>query len=328
MRTSSLDALRSRIARGLARATRWLGPTSLAALGLVAATTFAASSACAQRDLAQEHFRRGESAYQAGNYALAVGEWQAAYTADPRPRIQYNIYQAYERLGRLTEAAESLQLYLQSADPDDPSYGDANSRMSALQQRLQATGIRVVGGIEGAQITVDEQDWGRIPRPDRIRVNPGNHRVVITLPGFQPFVSSVVVPAGQVVDVVAELVAGGDTATGTPATSTGAAASDDRTNTTPIYIASGVLAAGAVGSGLWLLNRASELSDCDRSEFFCPNEKTVVTQGNIALGLTIVLAAGAVGTLVWAIVAGSDSNETATSGCTPGLTGATCRVSF
>lgn len=303
---------------------------ALASLLLLSVLTLVASSASAQREIAQERFRRGEAAYQKGNYALAVSEWQAAYSADPRPRIQYNLYQAYERLGKLAEAAESLQLYLQTADPDDESYGDATARMASLQQRLQATGIRVVGGVEGAQITVDGTDWGRIPRPDRIPVNAGNHRVVIQLAGYQPFTSTVVVSGGQVVDVVAELTPSTE-AGAAPVAPTGASdvARDDGTNATPIFILSGVLAAGAVGSGVWMFNRASELADCDQPDFYCPNEKTVVTQGNIAIGLTIALGAGAVGTFIWALVANSDSGDEGTAArCTPGLGGATCRWSF
>ena len=170
---------------------------------LVIQATLGAELASAQD--ARERFQRGESAYQRGDYNMAVSEWQAAYATDPRPRIQYNIYQAHERLGRLPEAAEALQLYLQTADPSDPYYNDAQSRMTALQQRLQATGVRIVGGVEGASIAVDGQDWGGLPRPDRIPVNPGNHRIVVRLQGYQDFVSNVVVPAGQVVDVTVEM---------------------------------------------------------------------------------------------------------------------------
>src|SRR5262249_33722356 len=80
-------------------------------------------------DAAKDHFKRGEAAYQKGSYDVAITEGEAAYAADPRPRIQYNLYQAYERLGQLTKASEALQRYLSTADPDDPSYSDATARM-------------------------------------------------------------------------------------------------------------------------------------------------------------------------------------------------------
>ena len=283
-------------------------------------------------DSARDHFKRGENAYEKGNYALAVSEWQAAYTTDPRPRIQYNIYQALERLGQLPEAAEALQRYLSTADPDDPYYSDATARAAALQQRLQATGIRLVGGVDGAAINVSGHDWGRLPRPDRIPVQPGNHRVVITLTGYQDFVANVVVPAGQVVDVQAQLepVAKASTVPSPGTTEAKGSANVDtsaRPNATPFFIASAVLGAGAVVSLIWALNRSAELNGCDDPKTFCTNRNAVSTQRTLGIGLTAALGAGAIGTLIYGLIINGQSDEHAAM-CLPGLTGATCRVQF
>src|ERR1051325_5634913 len=72
----------------------------------------AAPAPAATAEDAKERFKRGEAAYQKGSYDLAISEWEAAYAADPRPRIQYNLYQAYERLGQLSNASQALQRYL------------------------------------------------------------------------------------------------------------------------------------------------------------------------------------------------------------------------
>ena len=277
-------------------------------------------------DMARDHFRRGEAAYQKGNYPLAIEEWNTAYNADPRPRIQYNIYQAHERLGALGEAAEALQKYLSSADPDDPYYADATARMASLQQRLQATGIRLVGGVSGATINVSGHDWGRIPRPDRIPVQPGNHRVIVKLEGYRDFTSNVIVPAGQVVDVPIQLerLEGGEPV----AQTTQPAAVDTSSDKIPLYIVSGVLLAGTIGTLVWTLNRNSELSDCDDPDFFCKKQDAVETQRTIALVSTIGLGVGAVGVLVYALVSGNDAESASADACIPTLTGATCRLSF
>ena len=215
-------------------------------LGLLASTTALAQDG-QPADVAREHFRRGEAAYQKGSYALAISEWQAAYAADPRPRIQYNIYQAYERLGQLQEGAAALERYLSTADPDDPYYSDATARMAALQQRLQATGIRLMGGVEGASINVSGHDWGRLPRPDKIPVQPGNHRIVIALAGYRDFVANVVVPPGQVVDVAVQLEASAEqpapAETRAPDAATTARASDqgEGGGKVALYVTAGVL---------------------------------------------------------------------------------------
>lgn len=279
-------------------------------------------------DAARDHFRRGEAAYQKGNYPLAIEEWESAYAADPRPRIQYNIYQAHERLGALGQAAEALQRYLSNADPDDPYYADATARMASLQQRLQATGIRLVGGVEGATINVSGHNWGRLPRPDRIPVQPGNHRVIVQLDGYRDFTSNVIVPAGQVVDVPIQLERreGSDLPVATPTEQP--AQADEGSDMTPLYVVSGVLLAGAVGTMVWTINRNSELSGCDDPEFFCPEESAVSTQRTIALASTITLGVGAIGVLVYALVAGGNSDAESADACIPTLTGATCRLSF
>ncbi|MDD9936677.1 MAG: PEGA domain-containing protein [Myxococcales bacterium] len=290
-----------------------------------------ASTATAQEDGAREHFRRGEAAYQKGNYALAISEWETAYSQDPRPRIQFNIYQAHERLGQLPQAVEALQKYLSSADPDDPYYADATARMAALQQRLQATGIRLMGGIDGASISISGHNWGRLPRPDKVPVQPGNHRVVIQLDGYQDFVANVVVPAGQVVEVAVALVAlEGDApeSTGIPASGSVQIDTGGSGDGTPFYVAAAVLGAGALGSGIWALNRSSELDGCDDPDFFCTEESAVETQRNIGFALTGVLAAGALGSLIYGIIVDGDSGEAASAMCAPVGLGANCQVRF
>jgi hypothetical protein len=287
-------------------------------------------------EAAREHFRRGEAAYQKGSYALAISEWQAAFAADPRPRIQYNIYQAYERLGQLQDASDALQKYLSNADPDDPYYSDATARMAALQQRLQATGIRLIGGVEGASINVSGHDWGRLPRPDRIPVQPGNHRIVIALAGHREFVTNVVVPAGQVVDIAVQLepLGAGAPASGAGGPGSGAASlsvdSDDAGSSgTPFFIAAGVLAAGAVGALVYALNRSSELDGCSDQGFACLEEDAVSSQRTIGFVATGVLGAAAIGALVYGLVINGESEPEASAAlCVPTGLGANCRLRF
>lgn len=332
----------------------WIGPR----LGLLTFLTLSAAAigsmptatARAQEEAAREHFKRGEAAYQQGNYSLAIQEWETAYAADPRPRIQYNIYQAYERLGKLGQASDALQRYLSTADPGDPNYSDATARMASLQQRLQATGVRIVGGIEGASINVSGHDWGRLPRPDRIPVQPGNHRILIQLQGYKDFISNVVVPAGQVVDIPVQLEPEPAAAPppaqaapqGQPASASGTGSAsvstgmphDTGDDPLPFFIASGALGAAAIGSAIWTVNRVGELDGCDAPENFCPEEDAVSTQRNIALGLTIVLSAGAIGSLIYGLVLGSSSDAPAESEgagaprCIASPLGASCRVHF
>ena len=177
-------------------------------------------------------FQRGQTAYQQGDYDGAIAAWQRAYDADPQPLLLYNLSQAYERLGRLTEAVDALDRYLAGAAPDDRHQADARARVAALRERLARTGVVVRGAPDGAEISVDGQSWGRTPRPDAIRVEPGSHRVVVTLDGYEDFNSTVVVPAGQTVEVEAAM----EASTTVPGTTTPGA--------TTSYVSSGTSSDG------------------------------------------------------------------------------------
>lgn len=154
---------------------------------------------------ARERFQRGQVAYDQGDYEVALTEWRAAYELDAQPLIQFNIAQATERLGRLPEAATALDLYLSTASPTDPNQANARARRSALRERLAQTGVRLMGGPSGAAISIDGTEWGLTPRPDSISLDPGSHRIEVTAEGFETFRSTVVVPAGQTVDVTVEM---------------------------------------------------------------------------------------------------------------------------
>jgi tetratricopeptide (TPR) repeat protein len=62
------------------------------------------------------HLSRAAELYQAGSYKQAIVELQAAYAANPLPRILCNLAKAYRKDGQLKEAAEHYDLCLRT-DP-------------------------------------------------------------------------------------------------------------------------------------------------------------------------------------------------------------------
>lgn len=296
----------------------------------------AAASAPASSTDAKEAFRRGEAAYSAGNYEVAIREWNSAYKTDPRPRIQFNLSQAYERLGQLEDAILALETFLNSGDPDDPTYSDANARLVALRQRLGNTGVMVNGGADGGQILVDDKDWGRTPRPDKITVSPGNHALTIRWPDGREFRTTVFVPAGQVaaVDVPADAggapkpVAGGPTAA-QPATGTPAAAAP-KDNRILWYSLGGGSAAVGVGLLTYGILRNSATSDCSKETIYCnPDDEDRAKRQAIAGLVTggVLIAAGAAFFVVGAVTH-KKSDQQARTQCGIGYASAACRFQF
>jgi hypothetical protein len=286
---------------------------------------------------AREAFRRGEAAYSAGNYDAAVREWTNAYAADPRPRIQFNLSQAYERMGQLEKAIDALKRFLESGDPEDPTYSDANARLVALQQRLAATGVVVQGGPEGGSILVDGQDWGRTPRPDKITTPPGNHEIVVRWASGREFRTNAYVPAGQVVNIeIPNDGTGPATATQSPAgpsvsPTTSEMPPPTRSDRRVLWYS---LGGGVAGVGLALTiygaTRIAAQSKCGGDTYCDPDSRDAAkTQGiaGIAAGSALVLG-GAALFVVGALTGRHDDTRSARTSCGVGYGSAACTFRF
>lgn len=172
-----------------------------------AQTTGSAAVAVAEAppDDARALFLRGQTAYSQGDYEDAATLWEQAYALEARVGLQYNLSQAYERLGRLEDAANALESYVGGTSPEDERLPDARARLAAIRERIGRTAVRLQGGPEGGVLLVDGEDRGRLPRPDPLLVTPGSHEIRVRASGYAEFAASVAVPAGQVVDVGIEM---------------------------------------------------------------------------------------------------------------------------
>ena len=83
-----------------------------AALPLLAAPTRAFADEAATLAEAKNRFESGRAAYLAGDYAKAIGEFQAAQQLKPSPILEYNIGLAYEGLGDAPRAIDAYHRYL------------------------------------------------------------------------------------------------------------------------------------------------------------------------------------------------------------------------
>ncbi len=316
----------------------WIAACLLAALLGHGAIGHAQTPAGATREEARTLFMRGQGSYNVGNYEDAIRDWGAAYAIDPRPLIQYNLSQAYERLGRLVEAIAALDRFIAEAQPGDPMYAEANARLAALRQRLSLTGVRIVGGPDGGRITVDGRDWGVTPRPDRIAVEPGQHTITITYPNGTTFNSQVAVPAGMVIDVTAgeqtlqqqeEQVVSAPTSDPGWVVGPGEPVDRGASPGLPLIIAGGATAGVGVGVFIYGILRQTSLSGCDDPGFVCVNESTVERQrtAGMVTGALLMAGGGALMTIGF-IQRGRSDDGVASVECGVGLGSASCRMEF
>lgn len=87
---------------------------------------------------ARLHFSRGVAFYDAGRYAEAVREFEAAGALEAIPAIDYDVARAYDRMGRAHEAAEAYGRFV-AAVPDDRDAPAARARMEELMQQVASS---------------------------------------------------------------------------------------------------------------------------------------------------------------------------------------------
>lgn len=270
------------------------------AICLSLAVTFAVAAlpSVASAQDARELFQRGRGAYETGDFEGAVEAWSAAYELDPRPLLQFNLAQAYERLGRLQESLDAYERFLADAPGDAADVPAARIRAAALQQRLSRTGIVLRGGPEGAVVLVDGEERARLPRPDPIAVAPGSYRVEVRAEGYDTFESVVAVAAGSQVEVEVSMRAIEVTTPPTPSEEGGI-------STVGIAVAAGggaLLVGGAI-TGILALGAANDAVTDDDSD--ADRARTLALVTDVMLG---VGAAAAVAGVVLMFVLGGDED--------------------
>ncbi len=272
----------------------------VAALLLGAFASPFVSTASAQD--ARELFQRGRGAYETGDFEGAVEAWQAAYELDPRPLLQFNLAQAYERLGRLQESLDAYERFLAAAPSDAEDVPAARIRAAAIQQRLARTGIVLRGGPDGAVVLIDGTERARLPRPDPIAVPPGSYRVLVQAEGYQPFESVVAVTAGAQVEVTVQM---SDQVVPDPTTPQ----EGGGVSTIGIAVAAGggaLLVGGAV-TGILALGAAGDATTSDDSD--ADRARTLGLVTDILLG--VGAAAAVTGVVLMFVLGGDEDRATA-----------------
>lgn len=152
---------------------------------------------------AERRYRAGAQAFKAGKYLAAARAFEDAHALEPRPALTFSAAQAYRRqffvdddLAWLSRARELYRRYLD----EQPSGGRrehavthlyavevliaSRGKGSAESRRELPTQILVSSETAGARVSVD----GRRSRaaPLVLDVEPGDHRVRVTAPGYVP----------------------------------------------------------------------------------------------------------------------------------------------
>ena len=154
------------------------------ALGL-SASARAAPSPDTDAAEAKAAYKRGADLYRAGRYRDAIAEFQAADRKKPSPALQYNIGQAWEKLGDVSAALAAYARYLR-LDPKAQNREAVERSVRSLETRLAATGVQmlhVTTSPPDADVSVDGTPGVRAPLDASFA--PGRHAVAAAAPGHR-----------------------------------------------------------------------------------------------------------------------------------------------
>jgi tetratricopeptide (TPR) repeat protein len=298
-----------------------LPPAAAAFLAVLACAT--AASAQDDAATAREQFGIGVELFRAENWAFALEAFQASFDARPNPAVRYNLGACLLNLGRLTEARTELSLYLAQTDPERISAerrAEVEGFLGEIDRRVAL--IDLHGAPAGAAVSVDGTPIGTAPLEFPVALEPGSHRIEITLDGYLPFDRTLTVEAGRRRSVLASMQRpaedpdqpGGPDLPGGDATDPGSAfddpslagiepGTDEGLSPTWFWITAGLAGALAVGGAVTGGLVESKLSDYDGAvercnggdAAACDEGRTIASDGETLGLVTTVLfsAAGA-----------------------------------
>jgi tetratricopeptide (TPR) repeat protein len=130
------------------------------------------------------------------DYAQALERFQRSYQLSPNWQALNGIALVYQQQGLHVDAFDTYQRLL--ADFDDVLSTEQRTRVERRVEWLEARiGSLVLDAPQaGARILVDGREVGVGPLHRTVRVMPGNHAVIATLPGHEPMTRTIAVAAG------------------------------------------------------------------------------------------------------------------------------------
>ncbi len=261
---------------------------------------------------AAERFGRGLSFYEDGDYGLALIEFERAYQLVPDYRVLYNIGQVSIQLSRSAQALRALKQYLEEGGQSlgQERVESVNRDLEMLEAR---TAHLTIKGTEGAEVLIDDESLGTLPLEGPLLVDAGRHRLEVKRDGYRPYGERLTLAGAEDREITVELekkpkavplvAAPRPETSPQPTPAIGVDAPPPPVRRVPWTIigwsTTGVLASGAIVSGIVGLNATSQLKelrgkpDTSRSELDdqAQTAKSWLTAADI-LGAAAIAAGG------------------------------------
>lgn len=134
---------------------------------------------------ASEHYDLGLKMYQSAEYALAVIEFERAYSLVSDYRVLYNIGQVRIQLGNYARARRALEQYLRDGGSNIPTDRRASVQNDLDMLAARTATLDVKTNAAGADILVDDTPVGQAPLSEPLLLDAGEHHVTVQKAGYQ-----------------------------------------------------------------------------------------------------------------------------------------------
>ena len=215
----------------------------------------AESKPSAAQEEARTRFNRALELADDGQFDAALVELTRAYELAPSYRLLYNIGVVHQQLKDYARALDTFERYLSEGKDEVPAARreDVNGRMERLRGRVGFLDVR--SSDAGAEVTIDDRVVGRTPLPP-VRVNSGQRRVTVTVPGRAPQSRVLPLAGGETREVSFDFTIATAPPPPPPPPPT-------KINIAPLvgWGATLVLAGGALGTGVVALGKSNDYDD-------------------------------------------------------------------
>ncbi|HYQ03258.1 MAG TPA: tetratricopeptide repeat protein [Polyangiaceae bacterium] len=261
----------------------------LACACLLIATSIAGSAHAqgdsADGDRANQLFKKGKVAFNAGKYDDALRIYSEAWSLKQSPDIAANLAQTESELGKHRDAAEHFSYALDHLLPSSTDEQKQALAEGLAQEKKEIGTLRVtlepsdsVLTIDGARVTVP-------PRGD-VFLEPGEHAVSVNHEDCEPNQQTIRISRGASQVLWIKLTATGGThgpaagATQPTDVTTPPSGSHSHRSIVPAVIGGGLVAAGAAVGVVFLVSANSGQKDADKLRATLPDEPNVCGAGS------------------------------------------------
>jgi len=153
----------------------------------------------ANKEEAILHFKKGVEFYKAKDYAPALAEFLKSFELQPNWAVRFNIAVCYMETGKILEALDEFQKYLEEGKERVPANRrkEVEEYIKKIESKIGY--IKVESNEDGAIVSLDEFHEYKTPLSEPIPVVAGVYSIIAKKDGFIPFKKEITVATGETV---------------------------------------------------------------------------------------------------------------------------------